>query len=202
MGDNDKIRRYKVIETQWEPTEGLRAIEEVEYEEKTDKGKRTTTEQSRLWGFVDDNGELVIEVKYHCVWKFRDGVSKVRLGNKWGAINTSGQEVIPIKYQTLNFTSDGMVQIQFNGQWGCIRRDGTTVIEPKYDYIFPFKGSFAGIKKNNKYGFVNLDGEEIIKPCFDEIGIISPDGSVNVRKRRPLGVDNFDGLNYTVSMTL
>lgn len=62
-----------------------------------------------------------------------------------------------------------------------VTSDGATGIEPKYDYIFPFKGSFAGIKKNDKYGFVNLDGEEIIKPCFDEIGIISPDGSVNVR---------------------
>lgn len=26
MGDNEKIRRYKVIETQWELTEGLQAI--------------------------------------------------------------------------------------------------------------------------------------------------------------------------------
>lgn len=95
----------------------------MEYEEKTKKGKQTSAEQSRLWGFVDDNGELVIEVKYHCVWKFKNGISKVRLDNKQGTINTSEQKVIPIKHQTLHFTYDGMVQIQFNGKWGYIRRD-------------------------------------------------------------------------------
>lgn len=176
-----KIRHYKVIETEWEPTEGLRALEEVEYEEKIEKGKRTTTEQSRRWGFVDDNGVLVIDIKYHCVWKFRDGLSKVRLNNSWGVIDTMGNVVVPIKYQTLHFTSDGMIQVQISGKWGFLDRSGSTVIDPQYDYIFPFRESFAGIKINDKYGFVDIKGNEIISPQFDEIGLISPDGSVKVR---------------------
>lgn len=193
MKDQAKTRLYKVVETEWDPTEGLRAIEEVEYEEKMEKGKRETKELSRCWGFVDENGSLVIDIKYHCVWKFRDGLSKVCIGSKWGVIDTAGRVVIPINYQTLHFTSDGLVQVQVLGKWGCLNRDGSAVVEPRYDYIFPFRESFAGVKKGCKYGFVDIQGNEIIAPQFDEIGHISSDGSVKVRIGSTYKIINLKG---------
>jgi len=177
----ETVKCYKVIETEWEPTDGLRAIEEVEYEERLIRNERTTTERTRLWGFVDENGEISIEIKYHCVWKFRDGLSKVRLGNQWGVIDISGAEVIPVRYQALFSLPDGMIQVQLNGKWGYLNRRGETVINCRYDYIFPFRNGFAGVKQDGKYGFINIGGEEVTGIEFDEIWLLASDKSVRVR---------------------
>jgi hypothetical protein len=178
---NDKNGRYKVIETTWEPTEGLRAFEEVEWENYIQNDKPDRREIYRLWGFINDYGEVAIPLRFDCVWKFRDGLAKVREKGKWGAIDRTGTEVIPIKYQTLHFTSDELVQVQVGGKWGVLARDGSVVVEPCWEYVFPFHGEFAGVKLDGKYGFVNRMDAVVVAPQFDEIGLPDADGRVKVR---------------------
>ncbi len=169
----------RVIETEWEASEGLQAFEMVKYGIKVSlEGERK--EISRAWGFKNGKGEIMISPIYSCVWKFQDGISKVCKNGKWGVIDKCGKVVVPIIYQTIYQTSDGMLQVQLLDKWGCLKKDGTTIVEPQYDYIFPFRGAFAGIKDGKKYGFIHLSGKVVIKPCFDEIGQISVDGTVKV----------------------
>ena len=159
----------------------LAAFEEVEWEDYESNGKQDRREIYRLWGFVNDNGEITIPLRFDCVWKFSGGLAKVRERGRWGVIDRGGEAVIPIKYQTLHFTSDGLVQVRVDGKWGVLERDGSVVVEPRWDYVFPFRGEFAGVKLDGKYGFVNRRDEVSVDPRFDEIGLPGPDGRVKVR---------------------
>lgn len=181
--DKKTERIYREMGVIWEATEGLQAVREDEKKETIENKKKTITNLGSYWGFINEDGQIVVDIKYHSVWKFRNGLAKVRLDNKWGMVNVSGFEVIPIIYQTLHHGHDEMIQVQFANKWGYIDKTGGTVIEIKYDYVlFPFRTPFAWIKTAGKYGFINLQGKEIVTPQFDSVGQISPDGYVKTLK--------------------
>lgn len=51
------------------------------------------------WGFVDENGDEICEIKYDYVWYFENEFAYVRIGNKHGYINRQGIEVVECKYK-------------------------------------------------------------------------------------------------------
>lgn len=168
----------KVIESEGEIIEGMRAFEEVTYLIEAEKGK----EISRAWGFTNEDGVVEIPPVYDVVWNFKGGLAKVCRKGKWGLIDKCGEVVVPIECDALYETLDGMLQVQVKGQWGCLKKDGTPVVKPRYDYIFPFRFGFAAIKKDGRYGFVNLEDQEVVVPYFDEVGLISAGGVVKMRR--------------------
>ncbi|MFN6474224.1 MAG: WG repeat-containing protein [Nostoc sp. SerVER01] len=46
------------------------------------------------WGFINENGKLVIPYQFDEVQKFFGGVATVRVGNLWGVINLEGKWII------------------------------------------------------------------------------------------------------------
>lgn len=163
MSKKEQIRNYKVLETQWDATEELAAVEEVEYEEKTEckqgRVEAIITEKSRLWGFFNENdGELVVPLMYHCVWKFNNGLSKVRLGNKWGLINRSNEVVVPIKYTMLYAIGNDLWQAQIGNKWGVIDSQNRIVVEIKWDWAYPPKDGKVRVRQGEDYYILNLDG--------------------------------------------
>ena len=58
------------------------------------------------WGFVNKNGNIVVEAKYDKVTEFNEyGFAGVRLDGKWGVVNSAGEEVLAPTY-TLNEETD------------------------------------------------------------------------------------------------
>jgi hypothetical protein len=50
------------------------------------------------WGFIDQTGKVVIELKYDVVWPFTHGLAKVVIDGKYGYINKSGKYIwVPSK---------------------------------------------------------------------------------------------------------
>ena len=47
------------------------------------------------WGFVNQKGEEVVELKYVKVYNFHEGLAQVMLNRKWGYVDTKGEEVVP-----------------------------------------------------------------------------------------------------------
>ncbi len=51
------------------------------------------------WGFVNKDGDMVVEAKYDKVTEFNEfGFASVQKDGKWGAINTQGKEVVEPTY--------------------------------------------------------------------------------------------------------
>ena len=49
-------------------------------------------------GYTDKNGKVIIKAKYDRAWKFKNGLTKVKLNGKYGYINEKDESIIPIIY--------------------------------------------------------------------------------------------------------
>jgi hypothetical protein len=68
------------------------------------------------WGFVNNNGEFVIDPFYDDVGSFKNGLAPVRLKEKWGYINPDNQLKIPLKFSYAKEFSEGLASVSvFSG---------------------------------------------------------------------------------------
>ncbi len=101
------------------------------------------------WGFIDKNGQIVIQPQYTAVRSFHEGLVAVQDGDKWKYIDSKNEVVIPALYsQALDF-SDGKAEVFLPGTgWQIIDKTGTLnfFIDPKIimDYNYAIKLEEAG----------------------------------------------------------
>lgn len=94
------------------------------------------------YGFIDENGKLVIDTTYNDARDFNDmGTAPVKKIRKGG------------------------------GNWGLISRDGTQILEPKYEEILRYGEGFYPVKdaRTPKYGYCDWSGNEVIKPLYFKV---------------------------------
>ena len=74
------------------------------------------------WGFVDVNGNFVIEPKYQDAHSFSNSFAAVNKDGKWGFINTSGLLAIDYSFEDVgDFNTQGCVFTCKNGRWSLIK---------------------------------------------------------------------------------
>ena len=105
--------------------------------------------QTYKYGFIDKNGNFVIEPVYEWAGAFNGKLAPVTMGNKFGYINTAGTLIIPYKYVFAEIFSDGLAAVYNGSNWGYINEAGNYVISSQF-------GSFEG-----------HDGEEVANPFID-----------------------------------
>ena len=66
------------------------------------------------WGFINEEGEEAITLKYDNTSCFSKGFAGVQLNGKWGFINQKGKEITPIKYNDIYNFPDGFTQVKLN----------------------------------------------------------------------------------------
>lgn len=134
---------------------------------------RAARKKSKV-GFINTQGEWVIEPAYDNAKSFNKGMAPVSKNGKWGFINEIGKLLIPFRYEDIeSFSNDGLAAIKIN-KWGFMNTKGAIVIPPKY-YITPFLPSelirkyltigfnngITRVKYKRKWGFLNTKGEVI-----------------------------------------
>ena len=50
------------------------------------------------WGFVNQQGQVVIPLKYSYAWSFRKGLAVVELNGQYGVVDKTGKELLPCVY--------------------------------------------------------------------------------------------------------
>ena len=78
------------------------------------------------WGFIDDEGELVIDYTYEDAESFRNGLAAVYVDGLWGYIDTDGKLIITPRFiETTHFSEAGTaaVKIEEDGEeeWKLIQ---------------------------------------------------------------------------------
>lgn len=132
--------------------------------------------ESRLYGYMDTKGEIVIPFKYSTAKNFSEGLAKVEYkdqqGNRLkGYIDTTGNLVFKAdKWLKGNF-HDGLAHIRTvkNDKfvYGFIDKSGKVVIEPRFRKIAPFSEGYAFAKENDKILMINKKGEPVITFDFE-----------------------------------
>ena len=114
-----------------------------------------TIGSSRLWGFVNEQGEEVIPCRYNSVEEFHSGLSVVCLGHYFGAIDNNGTEIIPFQHKSIRWRDNNFIEAYLDNDELCV-----------YD------NSGVRIDSNRIIVYTSIDGKVII-PISCSLKILS-----------------------------
>lgn len=168
-------------------------------------------ERNFKYGFMDINGNVVVEPKYSTVENFADnGLALVAIDDdeKYGFIDVTGKVVIDLQYDYAGSFSEeieGLAYVSKGKEEGYIDASGEMVhkVEENKEYITiepDIEGTFddnglACARINGKDGYIDRTGEFVIEPqfrfagCFEENGL----ACVKVSKKTKYGYINSKG---------
>ncbi|MBQ7667892.1 MAG: WG repeat-containing protein [Clostridia bacterium] len=162
-----------------------------DYSSKFSEGMAVVKKDGK-YGYINEQGEEIVECKYDDAWHFDGGFARVEKGDKLGFINVAGEEIIECKYEYVDTFSEGLVKARKDGEWGYINTNGEEVIEFKYDYAGAFNEGMATVCKNDKWGYINTNGEEVVECKYDWAGGFN-EGMAVVCKNDKWGYINTNG---------
>lgn len=134
---------------------------------------RTDSELGGKYGYVDYQGNLVIDYKYDYAETFSEDLAKIVLDGKIGFINNKGELVIDNKYdaQESYFVypssfSDGLVIISTTSGLVALDKTGTEVftLSDNYNIVDSiYVNGIALIRKDKNYVFIDAKGKELFE---------------------------------------
>ncbi|EAK9856530.1 WG repeat-containing protein [Campylobacter lari] len=98
------------------------------------------------YGFIDKQGNLVIEAKYDNAWGFSEGLARVELNGKYGFVDKQGNLVIETEYDVVLDLVEG-AEYNFKGFGG----------EYYYSEILKFDTNLFLLKKGEELKLKNLN---------------------------------------------
>ena len=74
------------------------------------------------WGFIDKNGDVVVQPEFDDAHSFQNGLAAVKVGNSWGYINMQGKLVIDAVFEDAgDFNSSGCAFVKNQGNWVLLK---------------------------------------------------------------------------------
>lgn len=128
---------------------------------------------SLKYGFVNEKGELVINVQFEEAHSFSEGFAAIRQKGKWGFIDKKGNTVINPQFEIVDDFHENLALFYNGSKYGFIDKNGNYAINPQFDYAKSFSDNLALIKQGDMYGYIDKDGKIIINPQFEEAGDFS-----------------------------
>lgn len=129
------------------------------------------------YGFVNHEGEIVIQCKWTKVDDFREGLAVVDdSSGKYGYLDLNGNRVIPCMWDRAEPFEDGMAVVKVkSGAWdyksGVIDKDNNLIISTTYNSLeYIGDGLFKHYQSNSKYGIINKDNENVSSPYWYSLG--------------------------------
>jgi hypothetical protein len=132
----------------------------------------TLAGEERNYGYVDAEGNTVIEPQYYEANNFSEGLALVQLSYRgdYGFIDTSGNMVIEPQFLDARSFSEGLAAVRSEESdhlWGYIDTSGNMVIEPQFDEAFDFSDGYALVSLPGEeevgYGFIDTEGNLVLQ---------------------------------------
>ena len=137
-------------------------------------------ERSEKHGYIDLNGNMVIDALFESAECFSEGLARVRVKKygylqQYGYIDMAGNMIIPPQYDNATDFSDGLARVH-NGfaraETSFIDKSGNVVLKHRSecdDFHDGLARIMIGKGKNQKYGFIDKNGKYIIKPEYKDL---------------------------------
>lgn len=129
--------------------------------------------KSKLWGYIKDSGEFVIEPKYDAAFDFsEEGLAQIHRYNAVGLVNDKGQEILQPKYKEIFNHKNGYIVAHDGRIFHVFNYEGKEqFVSNEYMYIGPYsEGLFAvgNLNDNGKLiiGYADKLGKIVIEPKF------------------------------------
>lgn len=145
-------------------------------------------------GFINNEGEVVIEPKFQDVKAFQDGVCWVKENNLWFMIDATGKPIIQERFNRFHYYSNGFARVRIGELWGYIDKQGKylgagCVYTDNNDFV----DGVALAKKGELWGLLKDDGSWLVEPQYNRIWDHFKDGYALVRKGEQIGIMKPDG---------
>lgn len=122
------------------------------------------------WGFVNRQGEWVVEPKYDAVEVLVGGRARINYGGLWGYLDETGQVVVEPTFDLARRYSEGMAAVQIGGSWGYLDMSGEVVIPIKLQYARSFSDSMALVQVDSLLGFIDRKGDLVLDAVYTDAG--------------------------------
>lgn len=120
------------------------------------------------WGFINTDGEFVIEPIYDTALSFEDdSVVGVEKDGKWAYIDAQGNAVCDFVYERVYSIENGLGVFKKDGAYGYMNAQGEEVIRAQYEVCSNFgDNERAFFRVGKKWGVIDKDGEIILQPTY------------------------------------
>jgi hypothetical protein len=139
-------------------------------------------ERTGLWGYINGEGDTVVNAVYDDVQPFRDGVAWVQLPGvqSWELIDEAGATLIPgnAGYLGVSSFSDGLAWVSRDGsaRWIGIDKANNITISTGFDDVRPFRRGMAAVRRGRRWGAVDGVGRVIVPFAYDGFATALSDG--------------------------
>lgn len=129
-----------------------------------------TSAHGKKYGFIDQQGDWVVEPIYDDARSFHDGLAAVKSEQKYGFINTNGDLVIPPVHDSSysNF-SEGLVIVGSLSSQRFIDKNGNFINDKTYGYARDFSDGLAVVSNvfGGEQGYIDKRGNWVVQPVYD-----------------------------------
>ena len=157
------------------------------------------TVDGRVYGYINDKGNFIIEPKYQNAYDFNEfGIAIVWENNLAGVINTQGEYVIKPIYGSINPYKEGRAIYILKDTMGVVDEKGNRITKKTYNFISDYNDGRAIVGVNNSdgvydYGYIDRDGNEVIPTQFLEANGFEDGVAIIKTKDNKYGLIDKDG---------
>ncbi len=129
------------------------------------------------WGFIDQDGAVIVEPQYDYAFRFREGHTVVRQGGYHDGtrafINTAGAQITQFIYDYAYHFVNGFGMGVIDGKWVFIREDGGTLGLARYDSVLPFQNGYAAVmvRRDDErlWSIIDADANRVTERIYPRI---------------------------------
>ncbi len=122
-----------------------------------------------LWGYINDNSQIIIEAKYQEVSNFSDGKAKIMLNDKYGFINYLNEMIIEPRYTEASDFHYKYTIVENNNQFYLIDINNKKMVTPLLKDSYWLNSKFAVIESSQGYQYFNSQSESINNIVYEDI---------------------------------
>lgn len=137
------------------------------------------TNNKWLYGYIDINGNTVIQPIYESAGNFNEGRAVVKQGDgKYALIDRKGSVLRTFNYAFVGDYAEGLMTFKQTdqGKFGYIDETGKIVIPAQFSMAMAFNDGRAVVNTaedySNKYGLIDRKGRFVIRPEYNDIKLI------------------------------
>jgi hypothetical protein len=126
-------------------------------------------EANNKWGYINNKGEIVIDLLYDDAGAFYGNAAIVEIGSKMQLINKKGQNVLDKSFDVLyrDETTFNLIYKE-NNKWGLMDDSGKKLTEALYDELNVFSYGLSRVRSGDLYGFIDKKGKTVVSLAYDD----------------------------------
>lgn len=116
------------------------------------------------WGYINSEGEVVINFGFQSTYPFVDGKARVMQRQKIGFINRKGELIHPCDFQDAGDFHEGLAWVMKEGKFGYMNEQWEMVIPFKYMGAQNFHNGIARVNDGKgRWVYIDLAGNEFFE---------------------------------------